>query len=208
MRIHSSEKIKKLKELRKIGYSIPELVKKLSIPKTTVWHHIHNVKVLPAYVSVLNSKRGGSAKRKQQNIELAKEKAINLLKNPERELYIAIAMLYWSEGSKKVCEFINSDGKMIQVYLKILRDYLNISNDSIGITIRYFSGMDRDKCLKYWSKNTKISKRKFIIRFNDGGTGGRTKYGMCRVTIKRGHNILKLMHSLIDKISEQILETE
>ena len=36
--------IKRLKYLRKHGYSLPELSKELNIPKTTVFHHVKNKK--------------------------------------------------------------------------------------------------------------------------------------------------------------------
>jgi len=206
MRIHSIEKIKELKRLRKKGYSINEIVIKLSIPKTTVWYHVHNIRISPKYASILRSKRGGSTKRTEKNWGRAREYAKKLLRGPNREFLIAIAMLYWGEGSKKVCEFINSDGTMIKLYLGILRKILNISEKSIKPTLRIFTGMDRVGCLNYWSRITKIPKHQFIIRLNDGGTRGRTKYGMCRITIRKGSNILKLMHSLIDKISEEIIK--
>ena len=66
MKIHSSEKLKKLKKLRKKGYSINELVRELSIPKTTVWHHVHNIKIAPKYISLLRSKIGGSHQKKRE----------------------------------------------------------------------------------------------------------------------------------------------
>jgi len=205
MRIHSPQKIKKIKELRRHGYSINELVRELSIPKTTIWHHIKGVDVLPKYLETLRAKRGGSKKIREKNLQIAEKRADSLLKKTDKNLAIVLAMLYWGEGSKKVCEFINSDGKMIQVYLKILRNYLNIPNNHIKITIRYFSGMNRNDCLKYWSKITGVSWKEFIIRFNDGGTRGKTKYGMCRITVRRGHNTLKLIHALISKTSNKIL---
>ncbi len=200
------EKIKELKKLRKRGYSINELVEKLLIPRTTVWHHVHNVKILPKYLPILNAKRGGSAKLKQKNWERARIKAQELLEGLNKNFLIAIAMLYWGEGSKKVCEFINSDGKMIKLYLTVLRKVLNISEKDIKPTMRIFSGMDKKECLNYWSRITKISKDKFLIRFNDGGKRGRTKYGMCRITIKKGSNVLKLMHSLRDQIFEKMMK--
>lgn len=205
MRIHSIEKIKELKKLRKRGYSINELVVKLSIPKTTVWHHIHNVPVSPKYISILRSKCGGNSKRKQKNWEEARKLANELLRNPHREFAVIIAMLYWGEGTKKVCEFVNSDGKMIKCYLGILRNIFNIPEELISPTLRIFSGMDRKECLDYWSNITGILENKFIVRLNDGGTRGRTKYGMCRIIIRKGSNTLKLIHSLIEQISEEVI---
>jgi hypothetical protein len=206
MRIHSPEKIKKLKELRKKGYSINELVEELVIPKTTVWHHIHDISVPQKYAHLLYSKRGGSSKRKQKNIEMAKGKAVELLKSTDRESLIALAMLYWGEGSKGACEFINSNGKIIQLYLKIIRDRLDVSEASIKATMRIFSGMNKNDCLNYWSKITRVPRNKFIIRFNDGGTRGKTKYGMCRISIRKGDNKLKLIHALIDQIFMELME--
>lgn len=205
MRVHSIAKIKELKKLRRRGYSINELVKKTSIPKTTVWHHIHNIQVLRKYIPILNAKRGGSAKRTENNWEKARVRAKELLRSPNRESLIAIAMLYWGEGSKKVCEFINSDGRMVNLYLTILRKVFGIAEDNLKITIRIFSGMERMTCLSYWSKITKMPQKKFVVRFNDGGTKGRTAYGMCRITVKKGSNVLKLIHSLIEQIPKEII---
>lgn len=206
MRVHSLLKIKELKRLRKRGYSINELVDKLRIPKTTVWHHVHGVKVLPKYVALLKAKRGGSIKRRQKSLELAREAAEKILNGSDRELVVAFSMLYWGEGSKNTCEFISSDGRIIQVYLKILRRVFKINEDLIKATLRIFTGMNRTGCLNYWSGITNIPKRKFKVRLNDGGTRGKTRYGMCRITVRKGAKTLKVIHSLIEQIHKEILE--
>lgn len=199
-------KIKELKRLRKHGHSINELVDKLQIPKTTVWHHVHGVRVLSKYAALLKAKRGGSIIRRQKNLELAKETAEKLLNGSERELVVAFSMLYWGEGSKNACEFINSDGRIIEVYLKILRRVFKIDEDLIRATLRIFTGMNRVECLNHWSEITNIPKRKFIVRLNDGGTRGKTRYGMCRITVRKGAKTLKIVHSLIGQIHKDILE--
>lgn len=207
MRIHSIEKIKELKKMRKRGFSIPELVEKFSIPKTTVWHHVHNIRILPKYLPILKAKRGGSTKRKQKNLEEARKKAQTLLQGHNRDVVIAIAMLYWGEGSKKRCEFINSDEKIIESYLVVLREVFNVPENDIKPIMRIFSGMKREECLNHWSRVTKIPRYKFIVRFNDGGTKGRTRYGMCRIVVRKGSNILKLIHSLIDQVFKEIIRS-
>jgi hypothetical protein len=175
------------------------------MPKTTVWHHVQNVEVLPQFRALLRSKRGGGSKRKAKNTQRAMEEANRLLDGSNRELLTALAMLYWAEGSKGSPEFINSDGRMISLYLHILRKALGIPNESIQITIRIFTGMNRNECVKYWSKITGIPSRYFTVRMNDGGTRGRTKYGMCRVGVKKGGQFLKLMHALIDLSFEKMI---
>ena len=206
MRVHSEKKLMELVKLRSTGHSIQEIVEKLDMPKTTVWHYIQNVKVLPQYQPSLKSKRGGSSKRKARNERIAEEKSAELLEGPDREILTALAMLYWAEGSKGSPEFINSDGRMISLYLHILRDVLEISNDSLNITIRIFTGMNKKECVQYWARVTSISPDRFTIRVNDGGTRGRTRYGMCRVGVRKGGHFLKMMHALIDQSYRRITD--
>lgn len=207
MRVHSDEQIKRLKALRRRGYSINEIVAELSIPKTTVWHHIQTVEVLPQYVSRLHSKRGGSTRRSEIRWEKARNEARQLIQEQNREFLIAITMLYWGEGSKKTFEFINSDGKMIELYLAIVRRVLKIPEERIKPTIRVFTGMNPKMCLDYWAHITKIPKGRFFFRMNDGGTRGRTQYGLCRITILRGSNDLKLMKSLVGQVADDLIKT-
>ncbi len=206
MRVHSKEKIQEIKRLRRKGFSIIELVSRLGIPKTTIWHHIHSIKLLPQYKARLNSKRGGSTKRKEFRIARAYEKAKILINSSNREFLIALAMLYWSEGSKNSCVFTNSDGKMIKLYLSILEKILGIQKHEIKLTLRIFSGMHEGECLNYWSKILDISKKNFTVYLNDGGISGKTKYGMCRVNIKKSGNLLKLIRALIDLSLDDILK--
>lgn len=207
MKIHSDEKIKKLKELRRKGYSINELVRDLSIPKTTVWHHIQKVTVDPQYVSLLRSKIGGSRRRKEKNLKIAEELAKKMLSSPNREYLIILTMLYWAEGCKKACEFINSDGRMVDLYVKIIVKIFDIPKERITPTIRIISGMDKKECLDYWSKITGLPKERFFVRIDDGNTKSSTKYGMCRISIQKGSNTLKLMLSLIQQFYDQLIKS-
>lgn len=206
MRIHSNRKIKQLRQLRRTGHSIHEIMDKLDMPKTTVWHHVQKVEVLSQYQTLLKKKRGGGNKRKIANIEKAVKEASSLFSGTDRDLLIALAMLYWAEGSKGSPEFINSDGRMIFLYLQILRNVLNIPDESIHVTIRIFTGMDRGSCLKHWSQVTKISSKVFTVRLNDGGTRGRTEYGLCRIGVRKGGHFLKLMHALIDESFDYLIK--
>jgi len=72
--------------------------------------------------------------------------------------------------------------------------------------LRIFSGKDESECLGYWSKMLAISKKNFTVYLNDGGISGKTKYGMCRVNIKKSGNLFKLIHALIDLSSDDVLK--
>jgi len=189
-------------KLRQEGHSISELHKILGISKSTVSRYVKNIVVLPEYINVYKSKRGGSKHRSEMALEQASLNAKNLLKGPDREMVLCATMLYWAEGSKKACEFINSDGRMVQMYLKFIRAVLKLPDDRIKATMRIFTGMDQKQCLDYWSQITAVPAKNFIIRYNDGGLRGKTRYGMCRITIRKGSNILKLLHCLILEIIE------
>jgi hypothetical protein len=204
MKVHSDQKILELKTLRQKGYSVDDLVKISAIPKSTIWHHVKNIKISEEYLSKLRSSRGGSRKRCELRwIEADKISKKLLSSLSSREKAITLAMLYWAEGSKKHCEFVNSDGRMIKLYLVLLKNLFNISLENITSTMRIFTGMKEKECLKYWSGITGIPQKKFIVRLNDGCSSGRTRYGMCRITVKKGGNILKTVISLINnKLSE------
>ncbi len=204
MKIHSDEKIKRLKELRRTGHSINEIVRDLSIPKTTVWHHVKKVVFDPEYVSLLKLKiSSGSRCRKEKKLKIAEELAKKMLDSPDREYLIVLSMLYWAEGCKKAFNFVNSDGRMVDLYVKILIKVFGIDKERIIPTMRIYSQMNEKECLNYWTKVTGLQKGKFFVRIDDGGKESSTKYGMCRITIQKGSDTLKLVLSLIQQFYDQ-----
>ena len=92
---------------------------------------------------------------------------------------------------------------MIILWLNILLNIIGISDDRITPVMRIYSGMNKKVCLNYWSKITKFPKSKFVIRFNDGGKSGKTKYGMCRIEVKKSGDLLKLALSVIDEVCRE-----
>lgn len=206
MRIHSITKIQKIKDLREIGYSINEIVAALNIPKTTVWHHVKEVKVKEEFLPALKSKRGGSKERRLKAIEKSITEAKEILNN--KKVYASIlSMLYWAEGNKESCVFTNTDPKMIRIFINAMEKCFNISKDGYFVTIRYFTGMSKELCLKYWSNQLEIDKKCVKMYYNDGCTRGKSPYGMCRLTVKRGGYILKLLKSMIALVTAEIDNT-
>ena len=64
--------------------------------------------------------------------------------------------------------------------------------------------MDKDSCLEYWSNQLEINKKHVKMYYNDGCTRGKSPYGMCRLTVKRGGYTLKLLKSMISLVVEEI----
>lgn len=199
----TNKEINKIKKLRSIGHSVGEIHTITNKGTGTISRYIKGVIVSAKQLEALRARQGGSKIRKENNIRIANEQACNLLKGIDRENVIILSMLYWAEGHKNGgFEFTNSDGRMIQVYLKIIRSVLKIKDSHIYATVRVFTGMKESECLRFWSTTTNLPVSQIKVRMNDGGTSGRTKYGMCRIRVTKGHSFLKLMHALIDNIAK------
>lgn len=204
-RRHSKEIKQKLIEARQSGSSIPEIMTLFGIPKTTVWHIVNKVSVPPDRVRAIMSRRGGSNKRKIDNLKKAEIQAENLLSGEKREYAIMFSMLYWAEGTKKSCTFVNTDGAMIALFIFCAKVLFGIDKDRMTFTLRIFGDMDRDTCLEHWSKTIGVQKNRFIVRLNDGGTNSRKHHGMLSIIILRGHLILKIVQALYQKIHKEVL---
>ena len=207
MHVHSHQTIDNIKLLRKQGYSIQELMRKFSLPKTTVWHHIHKIKLPPEIVSKLRSAGGRtSTARKQQALEKAGKEASKLINSEQKYPISLLAMLYWAEGNnKKDFSFVNTNPDMIKLVIHILDKCLDIKKDQLLITVRYFTGMDRISCLKHWSRVTGVPKNYIRMYYNDGYHRGRTEFGMCRIGVRKSSYLFKLVRSLINGVINEII---
>lgn len=202
MQIHSNQTIDRLKVLRKKGYSIHELMRAFSLPKTTIWHHVHKIKLSPEKVLRLRSAGGRtSSARKQLAIKRAEKEAFKIVNSDLRYHVSLLSMLYWAEGdNKNNFSFVNTNDDMIKLVIQILDRCLSVKKDQLLITIRYFTGMNRDNCLNHWSKVTGVPKNQIRMYYNDGGSRGRKEFGMCRIAVKKSSYLFKLVRALINNI--------
>lgn len=154
----NNDKVLKIKKLRSFGYSLPEISRELNVPKTTVFRYIKNVRILPEFVTLWESKRAGSRYRKilkEQQAFSDGQKIISNLSTKEKMLFACA--LYWGEGSKKDFGLSNTDPELIKTFINILRNVFNIQDDRL----RIYEDMDRNKCLNFWSRIVEIEKEKF-----------------------------------------------
>lgn len=187
------EIIEKIKFLRSQGYSLPEISRTVDIPKTTVFRYTQGVTILPEFLTNWAGKRGGSRKKRLQQEKSAFEegkKIIGKISNKERMLFLAA--LYWAEGSKKDFGLSNTDPKLIRIFINGLREVFGIMDDRFRISVRIYEDLDQDKCLSFWSKIVGIPKEKFVgVNIISGRKKGKLEYGMCRVRITKGGDLLK-----------------
>lgn len=196
------ETIHKIKFLRQKGYSLPEIKKEVKASHGSVFRHIQGVKILPEYWKEWHGKQGGSIKRMKIRERLAEEKAektILSLSNKERMIFLTA--LYWGEGSKSDFNLMNTDADLISVFIQGLQKIFNISKDRLRISIRIYEDLDKRECLKYWSKITGVPVEKFVsVNILKGNKKGKLPYGMCRLRILKGGDMLKYIKALKNRI--------
>ena len=210
MRKYGKQTLDSLRQDRLNGYTVSKLITKYSIPKTSIWHHIQNLKLSDDARRIINSSRGGSAVRARGKWQAADAKASELLQNfDERTVWPALlTAFYWAEGTKSSFVFTNTDEAMIRIFLKLVRKYLNIQNKDIDVLIRICKPMKPEQCRRYWSGVTNISFRNIRINSHDAYNKSTTVHGMCRITFRTGGDNLKLIHCLIRGLTAKMLSSE
>jgi hypothetical protein len=200
--------IEGLKKERETGVTIPELVIKYELSKGTIWHHVKNIELGKEARSRIQARRGGSRVRSEKHWQMAREEAATILSNFKEELSwpAILASLYWAEGTKRSgFVFTNTDERMIRVFMKIMREHLQVHDDHFDILIRTCTPMDPLKCRKYWSKILNLPLKNVRINHNNVHNKSKTTYGMCRITLRRGAHRLKLVNCLIEQITDKML---
>lgn len=189
----NNDKVLKIKNLRSLGHSLPEISRELRIPKTTVFRYIKDVQILPEFINLWEAKRAGSRYRKILKEEQAFSDGQRIVGNlSAKEKMLFACALYWGEGSKKDFGLSNTDPELIKSFISVLRNVFNIQDDRLRISIRIYEDMDRNRCLNFWSQIVGIEKEKFInVDVLYGKKKGKLEYGMCRVRVLRGGDLLK-----------------
>ena len=199
------ETINRIYNLRKKGFSLNEI--KAEIPLVgygTIFRYIQGIQILPKYRKWWFGKRGGSRKRKKIAEYEAQKRANGVIRSlSDKERIIFLCALYWAEGGKKDFNLTNTDPEMIKIFVYGLENILGIPRSCFRISIRTYEDLDKQKCLDYWSKIVGIASDNFVnVDVLKGKKNGKLPYGMCRVRIRKGGNMLKYMAALKRKIIE------
>ena len=196
--------IESIRKLRQKGLSLNEIRQLHPIGYGSVFRYIKGVEILPQYRKSWLDKRGGSRRRKArleaEAYEMSKRAVPNLT---EREKQLFLAALYWGEGTKKDFSLTNSDPEMVKVFTKGLKEVLKIPSGRLRVSLRIYEDLDEDKCLAFWSKVIGIDPEQFVsVIILKGKKAGKLNYGMCRVRILKGGNVLKYMAALKKRVIE------
>lgn len=192
--------------LRKQGFSLPELKKKFKVGYGTIYRYVENIEILPKYRHLWFGKRGGSRKRQaiaeQKARENAEQAIISII---DKELLLFVSALYWGEGSKADFGLINSDAELIRIFTTSLRRLFHIANNQLAVSIRIYEDLDSEQCKQYWSAITGVPIKDFLgVTILKGKKKGKLPYGMCRVRIKKGGNLLKYIKAVQQVVVKRV----
>lgn len=197
-----------MEKMRKLGLSVPEISNKLGIPKSTVLRHIKHVQIAPKNLQRWLDRKRSSQISAEKNWQIAGEKAKERISQfSQNDLAYIGAAIYWAEGSKKDFSLSNTDPKIIKIFIESLLSCYQVTTSDIKISIRIYEDLDKNECLKFWSKVTGIKlTNKTSFNVLKGAKKGKLKYGMCRVRVKKGGNKLKELLSLKEKIHALVVQ--
>jgi len=165
--------------LRKKGKSYQEIANLLKISKSTVALWLKNVKWSQELKQRLIEKSRADSKirmtrlsvaRKadfdKQYLEAEKEATQEFTKLKGNKLFITAISLYWGEGDKVfkngIVRISNIDEKVLKVFNDFLQQICLIDIEKIRAGILLYPDLDPKKCLKFWSKEIKISDDRFF----------------------------------------------
>lgn len=226
--IAKAEERKKAIKLRKSGHTYSEILKQVSVAKSTLSLWLREVGLSKKQKQKLTKKKLDAAKRgavamKQLRIEriekIRKETRSDIGSISRRDLWLIGIMLYWAEGAKEKegrkqgvgIDFGNSDPRMINIFLIWLNKIANIPYGDIYFTI-YIHENSKNRLSsvrKHWAKHTKLPINKFqSVYFKKHNIKtvrkkiGDNYFGLLRVRVRKSSDLNRRIMGWVTRIDE------
>lgn len=129
----------------------------------------------------------------------------------EEKLLITGIMLYWAEGSKRNNQYVafsNSDPKMIQLFLKFLREICGVYESRLRVLLHLYDDQEEEKLEKWWSQVTQIPTSQFLSSYTHKGRKGtynrKSRYGTASLRYY-DKKLYKQIIDYIDRYHKKIL---
>jgi len=169
--------------LRRKGKSYREIARDLGVSKGSVSNWCKDLKLSVSAQRLLEKKsnyprekfaeynRQKSERVKQENETIEKQAIKQIHSLSKRELCLIGTALYWGEGWKRqdsqttpCISLGNSDPYMILIFLRFLKEVLDIPKEKIRPSIQIHKNIERQVAIEFWSNITKIPRSRFRIR--------------------------------------------
>jgi len=215
-------------KLRRKGFSYKEIKDQIFVSKSTLSDWLRYIPLTDEQKHRLLDKTAkarsmGSKALKRYRLERTKK-----IKNKargeiefisERDLQLIGITLYWAEGHKQKVHnpsqrvsFSNSDPRMIKVFLKWLRESLNILDEELTPDIYIHTSYKKKKkdLIDYWSGVTNLEKSVFnhiYIKKNKVHSfrknRGKNYHGVLRLAVRKSSNLNRKISGWIEGICLQ-----
>lgn len=179
----------KAKELRKKGYSLDEIIKKVKVAKSSVSVWVREVQLSEkAKKRLLTRIKLGqlvSGENKKQRTRAVLQKYLDRahadIKKHNLSPYfkkVICALIYFCEGIKDHfggIKFSNSDPALVRLFLNLFRASFQLDETKFRVCVHLHEYHNVKKQLKFWSQVTQIPRGQFMNPYLKPHTGMRKR---------------------------------
>lgn len=207
-------------QMRKEGKSLGEIVSALGIAKSTASLWSSQVELSSTALAVLANKKINARKKATLTLKRHRkylietynrsaEKTLSKIQLNKELKKLLCSVFFWTEGGKHTDSyvyFINSDPKMIQVFLNVLRASFSIDEDKLRAMVHVHEYHDEKKIKSFWSEITNIPLNQFSKSYLKSHTKKRIREGYKgSIRIRYyDHKVALELRSLYNKLCEVI----
>lgn len=172
--------------------TLDEIVERLSLPKTTVYHWIKDIPIPRTERQTAAQRRGTEANRaryaalRDAAYQQGWDEAPTLLKDPSFRDFVVLYMAEGSKRSRNTVEFVNSDSQMIRLANRWMCHLADKTR--IRYRIQYHADHDPDELKQYWARLLTVQSDdiKVMRKSNSNELSGRqfrSLYGVLSISI-------------------------
>tara|TARA_Y100000034_G_scaffold135855_1_gene209465 strand:+ start:2485 stop:2886 length:402 start_codon:yes stop_codon:yes gene_type:complete len=132
--------------------------------------------------------------------------------NDENDLRNSALMLYWAEGTKKggTVDFTNSDYRMVQLWVKFLKEGCRVEESRIKLQLHLHYDMDENMIKRWWIKKLQLPldnfTKSYIKRVKKKGTYfKKSEFGTIKVRYS-SKSLLREINNQIISFSHNLLK--
>ena len=124
----------------------------------------------------------------------------------DKKLKIAGIMLYWAEGTLNgnTVDFVNSNPRMIQIFLRFLREICGISEKRLRIYLYAYSYQDIKILKNYWTKISGVPLSQFTKPYIRKGSLNKSKRKLLYGLVHIRYNDKKLLRLIKGWIEDTV----
>jgi len=209
------EKQEQAKALRRKGISINKIAKDIHAAKSSVSLWVRDIELTQEqkqklYDNIPRWKKGESHNYVYRRAAQCKKKREEWQEEGKRlaqqnnKMYAFCCALFWGEGSKarNQVSFTNTDVNMMKIFMSFLRDFFDVSNEKITLTVNcYLNDKTLDEIKEYWCKELLMNIscfRKCTIKSKYYTPPKKIKYpyGVCRIRVNSTEILQKIYGSI------------